>query len=166
MIDWICLNCGKKLEVPDERAGAEEPCPACGKPVQLPVTQVPIPSFPLPRTPDGVVAIPGDCTVGSPFDRAERQAVVDRYRRWRRRGMIMGLVPSLTVAAVLVALNVANRGNAGESVLTQVFQSVFGLACAACWGGCLGGSLGMIFCRWFATDRPQSESLTDMPANP
>lgn len=164
MIDWICLKCGQKLEVPDERAGTEEPCPACEQLVRLPLTQVPIPPFPIPRTPDGTIAIPGDCTVGSPADRAERRATVDHYRRWRRRGMIIGLVPSVIVAGVLVILNVINQSNVAQSLLTQVAQSVLGLACAACWGGCVGAGFGAILGR-LTTDRLRSEKLMDPPTN-
>ena len=164
MIDWICLKCGTKLEVSDERAGTEEPCPSCGQLVRLPLMQVPIPPYPLPKTPDGTISIPGDCTVGSPADRAERQAVLERYRRWRRRGMIIGLVPSVIVAGVLVVLNVANRSNTDQTVLTQVFQSVLGLACTACWGGFLGAGLGAILSR-LTTDRLHSERLLDPPTN-
>src|SRR5277367_250020 len=106
MIDWICLNCGRKLEVADDRAGTEEPCPACGQLVRLPLTQVPIPPYPLTKTPDGTIASPGDYTVGSPIYRAEKQAVLERYRRWRRWGLMLGLVPSVLTAGVFGVLNV------------------------------------------------------------
>jgi len=134
MIDWICLKCGRKLEVPDDRAGAEEPCPACGQFVQMPLTQVPIPPYPLTMTADGKIACPGDFTVGSPTDRAMKEEALSRYRLWRRWGMLIGLIPSLIVAAVLITLNIASQRSTDTSVLLLVVSSVAGLACAGAWG--------------------------------
>jgi len=148
MIDWICLNCGKKLEVPEARAGTEEPCPACGELVRLPLTPAPIPPYPPTRT-GGTIAIPGDFTVGSLAHRAESQAILARYRLWRRRGLILGLVPSVIAAGVIVLLNVVNQTQAGESAVSQLGHFASGLVCAAFWGGLLGASLGTILSRWF-----------------
>lgn len=160
MLDWICLSCGCKLAVPDEHAGSAVPCPACSQLVRLPFTQVPIPPFPLPRSADGTVVTPGDFTVGSPVYRAENDAVLESYRRWRWRGLLIGLVPSLLLACGLSIRRLVNYNAAEESFLSLVLNAIFGLACAAGWGGLLGASLGTILSRWFIRSRlPADDSV-------
>ena len=63
MIRQICLNCYKTVELPDDTAGKDTPCPNCGKPISVPpkyaagvaegggLSTAPPPAPPVPPTP-------------------------------------------------------------------------------------------------------------------